>query len=95
MATIPDLRKRVWTVVNQCIDSVNNLNSVIYEDSINMPDQIEKKPEDSSNISLQYIQDGIDLYNSYKNEIEKKVTYLQSILDKNKECMVAVNQLVG
>ena len=95
MSTIPDLRKRAWSIANSSINLLNNLNAIIFEDSANKPSTIDIKPEDTSIISLQYIQDGIDIYNVYNNEISQKTTYLQSLIDKNQECKSALTQLVG
>ena len=95
MSTIPDLRKRAWSIANSSINLLNNLNDIIFEDSSKKPAKIEFKPEDTSVISLQYIQDGIDIYNVNKNEISQKTSYLQSLIDKNQECKSALTQLVG
>ena len=90
-----DLRRRSWLMANNAINLINSLNEVIFEESANKPPKIENRPEDATNVSLQYIQDGIDLYNTYKDDISKKTAYLQSLIDKNQECMTALTQLVG
>ncbi len=85
--TIADLRHRAWILANKAIDTVNNINEVIYEGLTNKPARIENKPEDTTNIKLQYIQDGIDVYNSYLSEIGIKNDYFLMLQNKNKECM--------
>ncbi|MES2613877.1 MAG: hypothetical protein V4591_00515 [Bdellovibrionota bacterium] len=92
--TIVDLRHRAWSLANKSIDALNSLNEVIFESSPNKPAKIENKPEDLSNISLQYIQDGIDIFNRQLSEINQKKDYLVSIQNKNKECLDALTQIM-
>ena len=55
MSTIPDLRKRAWSLANSSINLINSLNEIIYEGSEKKPPTVDIKPEDTSSISLQYI----------------------------------------
>ena len=89
------LRYRAWILANKAIDTVNGLNDVIYEGASNKPARIDNKPEDQTNINLQYIQDGINVCNNYATDITAKKNYLISIRDKNSECMAALSQLIG
>lgn len=93
--TISNLRYRAWILANTAINTVNSLNDIIYEGASNKPAKIDNKPEDTTNINLQYIQDGIDVCNSYTTEITSKKNYLVSIQNKNNECMAALSQLIG
>jgi hypothetical protein len=93
-ATIADLRHRAWNLANRSIDTLNNLNEVIFDGSSNKPEKIENRAEDLSNINLQYIQDGIDIFNRQLAEINQKKDYLVSIQDKNKECLDALTQIL-
>ena len=92
--TIADLRHRAWGLANTSIDVLNGLNDVIYEDSPNKPMRINNKPEDMTNISFQYIQDGMDIFNSRLFEIRQKRDYLISIQKKHQECLKALSQLM-
>jgi hypothetical protein len=93
--SISNLRYRAWQLANKAIDTINNLNDIIYEGSPNKPPKIPNKTEDTSNINLQYIQDGIDLFKSYLYEINHKKNYLNSLHGKNNECKNALTQLIG
>jgi hypothetical protein len=93
--TIPALRRRAWFQANRAIDALNELNAIIFEGSEKMPPKIEKIAEDMDNISLDYIQKAIDIFNSYSDEIKNKTEYLLSLQSKNNECMDALTQLIG
>ena len=95
MTTIPDLRRRSWFQANRSIDALNDLNAIIFEGSANLPPKIEKIPEDMDNISLDYVQKAIDIFNTYSDEIKKKTEYLVSLQSKSNECMNALTQLIG
>jgi hypothetical protein len=92
--TIPNLRKRAYILANNSIDAINSLNDVIYEGSPNKPGKLENKPEDLNNISLKYIQDGIDIYNIHIEEIKQKKDYLVSLQNKSQECMDVLKQIM-
>ena len=92
--TISNLRYRAWQLANKAIDTINNLNDVIFENSPNKPPRVGNKQEDTNNINLQYIQDGVDLFNSYLYEINHKRNYLISLHEKNNECKNALTQLI-
>lgn len=94
VATIADLRKRAWSLTNKSIDALNDLNACIYEHTLNIPVKIENITEDINNISLEYIQDGLDFYNNYIPEINNKMTYLISIQNKHQECVLALKQIM-
>lgn len=91
--TIADLRHRAWGLANTSISIINSLNDIIYEDSSNRPARINNKPEDVNNISFQYIQDGIDIYNSHLFEIGQKRDYLIFIQTKHQECLKSLTQI--
>jgi hypothetical protein len=91
--TIVDLRHRASSLANRSIDALNSLNEVIYDGLSNKPEKINNILEDTSNISLQYIQYGIDVFNSYIQEINNKNEYLSLLTNKNKECMDAIAEL--
>lgn len=92
--SIADLRHRSWSLANTSIDILNLLNDVIYENSPNKPVKINNKPEDMTNISLQYIQDGMEIFSSHLFEIKSKRDYLISIQNKHQECKTALSQLM-
>ena len=60
--SIENLRHRAWILANLSIDTLNKLNDIIYENSESKPVKIENNPEDLTNISLQYIQNGIEIF---------------------------------
>ena len=89
--TITDLRKRAYILANNSINDLNFLNSLIYMD--NSPTPIPNIEEDTTNISLNYIQKGIDIANQYAQEITDKYNFMIQISNKHKECLKSANYL--
>lgn len=93
MTSIPELRRRAWMSANKSIDTLNSLNEIIFDGSPNKPLKIENKPENKNKISLKYIQEGIDVFNCYLNEIRQKKDYLVAIKKKHQECVSALSKI--
>lgn len=89
MSTIPDLRRRAYILANKSINNLNSLNNLIFTD--NAPTPIENIEEDISNISLDYIQKGIDVVNQYLPDISVKFSFVNKISLKHQECLDAFN----
>lgn len=89
MSTIPDLRRRAYILANKSINNLNSLNNLIFTD--NAPTPIENIEEDISNISLDYIQKGIDVVNQYLPDISVKFSFVNKVSLKHKECLDAFN----
>lgn len=91
MSTIPDLRRRAYILANNSINDLNSLNGLIFTE--NTPTPIQNVEEDTSNISLDYIQKGIDIANQYLPDIYVKFSFVNQISLKHQECLDAFNSL--
>lgn len=89
--TIADLRKRAYILANNSINDLNFLNSVIYP--YNTPTPIPNIEEDTTNISLDYIQKGINIANQYTPELTDKYNFMIQIFNKHNECLNASSYL--
>ncbi len=85
--SISELKNRVYLRANELILTINSLKDIIYENSSNKPKYTDEIVVNKKDISLLYIQKGIDYCNLLNTEIKEKIDYLLMIKNKNEECL--------
>ncbi len=93
--TIPDLRIRIISILNDSINILNRLNDIIFEDIEGKPNFIPVIEEELNNISLEYLINKINLCRSFMNEIKEKKSYIYTIRTKNNECHSKLKEVLN
>lgn len=88
--TIPELRDRAW-------QQASNRNEILrkFESIFGINKQRDVITLDKTKVDIQYIQDGIDMANSFTTDMQNYFNHMNDIVNKHNECKALYTKLGG